>query len=111
MAHKDFQPGDPVIYRKFKHSERPGPRAKNVHPAAKGEEYVYEVDKFWVVCENRGESLVLVTRRGKQHIVERNNPSLRRPNLLERWYYRDRFPRLEECLAAAQASQHEPSAK
>ena len=36
MSHKDFQPGDPVIFRKTKHSERPGPRAKKRTPHAQG---------------------------------------------------------------------------
>jgi hypothetical protein len=106
---KELQPGDHVIYRKTKHSERPGPRAINVHPTPKGEQYVYEVDKFWVVSQVRDDSIVLVTRRGKQHVVDRRNPALRRPNLIERWLYKDRFPTLEECLASV-AEQQEPSA-
>jgi hypothetical protein len=105
MARNDFRPGDPVIYRKVKRSEQPGPRAKNVHPAPKGEEYLYEVDKFWVVAETRGNDVVLVTRRGKQHVVECTNPALRRPNWLQRWVYRDRFPNLAECLAAMERTQ------
>jgi hypothetical protein len=109
MVHKDFQPGDPVIFRKTKHSERPGPRAKNVHPTPKGEQYVYEVDKFWVVVEARPDTLLLITRRGKQHVVERTHPGLRRPNWLQRWLYRDRFPKLEECLAAAHTSSATPA--
>jgi hypothetical protein len=107
---KALQPGDHVIYRKTKHSERPGPRAINVHPTPKGEEYVYEVDKFWVVVQVRDNSIVLATRRGKQHVVDRNNPALRRPNWIERWIYKDRFPSLEECLAV-EAAQKQPPVK
>jgi len=36
-------------------------------------------------------------------VVNRNNPALRRPNWFERWLYRDRFPTLAACLAAAKA--------
>lgn len=109
MAHDNFRPGDPVIFRKTKRSERPGSRAKNVHPATKGEQYVYEVDKFWVVAEVHDDRLVLMTRRGKRHVVDRQNRALRRPSLIQRWMYRDRFPTLNECLAAADSAQAAPS--
>ncbi|MBW3598159.1 MAG: hypothetical protein KY475_12925 [Planctomycetes bacterium] len=110
MVRRELQPGDPVIYRKMKRSESPGPRAIKVHPTPKGEEYLYEVDKFWTVAETRGDQLLLVTRRGKQHLVDRKTPHLRRPNWVERWLYRDRFPRLEECLAQLREERQEPSA-
>lgn len=106
-----FQPGDPVIYRKTKRSMKPGPRAVKVQPSPKGEEYLYRVDKFWTVAEDRGDQLLLITRRGKKHLVDRHDPALRRPNWLQRWLYRDRFPRLEECLANAEAQSQEPSAR
>ena len=86
-----FQVGDWVVYRKTKHSTTPGPRAMQVKPSAGGEEYAYQVDKFWVVAEVRDELLVLETRRGKQHEVSPNDPNLRRPNLWERWWHRARF--------------------
>jgi hypothetical protein len=110
MIRREFQPGDPVIYRKTKRSERPGPRARKVQPSPKGEEYLYEVDKFWTVAEMRGDQLLLVTRRGKQHLVDRKTPNLRRPNWLERWLYRDRFPRLEACRAQLDQQRQEPTA-
>ena len=69
---------------------------------------MYEVDKFWVVAESRPGEVLLITRRGKQHVVERGNPALRRPNWLRRRLYRDRFPKLEECLTAARQPQPQP---
>lgn len=88
-----YQPGDPVIFNVSKMSVDPGPRAHNIHPAAHGELYSYFVPKFWRV-QNRDEAgnLVLVTRRGKTHVVEPNDPRLRRPKFWERWLYSSRFP-------------------
>ena len=95
MLGREFKPGDLVVYRKTKHSTSPGPRAKQVVPARYGDDYTYQVDKFWVVAESRSDStLLLQTRRGKTHLVDSNNPNLRRAHWWERWLYGDRFPRL-----------------
>jgi len=88
-----LKPGDPVVYRVCKTSTDPGPRATEVHPAKHGDWYSYQVDKFWAVSEVLTDgSLKLVTRRGKQHTVEADDPRLRAARWWERWLYRDRFP-------------------
>lgn len=96
MGKARYQPGDPVIYRMPKHSTRPGPRAIHVDPAPRGEMYTYEVDKFWVVAEvqHEGKQLLLRTRRGKEHVVDCDDPHLRRPGWIEWFMYRRRFPAL-----------------
>jgi hypothetical protein len=89
-----FSPGDIVIYRKLKCTTHPGPRATHVTPAPRGEDYVYHVDKFWIVVEEQDdETLVVLTRRGKRHCVRRDDPKLRRPSLWERIRYGYQFPR------------------
>jgi len=90
-----LKPGDPVVFQISKVSTDPGPRARDVHPSEFGETYSYLVDKFWTVAEvlPSGE-LVLVTRRGKRHTVNGNDPRLRAARLWERWIYRSRFPDL-----------------
>jgi hypothetical protein len=94
MSVRRFTPGDPVIYRKFKYSASPGPRASEIAPDARGESYAYHVDKFWIVAEQPDDSSVVVlTRRGKRHRVPLNDPNLRRPSWWERWCYAARFPR------------------
>lgn len=94
MQRGRFSPGDPVIYRKFKYSSTPGPRAKDVDPAPRGEDYTYSIDKFWVVVELCSENRVLLeTRRGKQHVVELTDPNLRHARWWEKIFYRDRFPK------------------
>ena len=88
--------GDLVVFAKEKNSLSPGRRAKEVSPAAKGDEYSYIVEKYWLVKELLDDNRAcLVTRRGKQHTVALDDPRLRRPNLWERWVLRDRFPRLD----------------
>lgn len=92
-----LRPGEPVIYRASKVSTGPGPRARNVYAAPGGDTYTYVVEKFWVVADVRGDGkLLLRTRRGKEHLVEPNDPKLRRPHWWERLLYRGRFPRLTQ---------------
>lgn len=92
-----FQVGDPVVFRMTKFSTDPGPRAVEVQPARSGETYSYVVDKFWVVGEIApDQALILVTRRGKQHRVDPHDLRLRPANLWERWFYRQRFPSVDQ---------------
>ena len=88
-----FQPGDLVVYKKAKYSEHPGPRAKEVRAAARGDTYSYFVDKFWVVAEvrERGE-LSVRTRRGKEHVIKADDPHLRHARWWERLFWRNQFP-------------------
>jgi hypothetical protein len=65
-----------------------------VQPAAHGDDYLYLVDKFWSVVEAEPDSLVLMTRRGKVHRVSPVDPNLRLARWWERWWYRDRFPKV-----------------
>ena len=95
-----LKPGDAVVYHLSKVSADPGPRAKDVHPAEFGETYRYLVDKFWTVAEVRSNGeLVLVTRRGKQHVLAATDPCLRPARWWERWIYRSRFPDLTSVAA------------
>lgn len=82
-----------MIYRLSKASTHPGPNARHVDPAPRGDSYAYTVDKQWRVAEVRDDGrLVLVTRRGKVHVVDPQDLNLRRPSLWERWHLRHRFP-------------------
>lgn len=85
---RSFKAGDVVVYEKEKHSTRPGPRARAVRPAARGEDYLYVVDKYWVVAEAHAEVLVLRTPKGKTHEVPTDDPHLRRPSLIEHIWLR-----------------------
>lgn len=88
-----FNSGDPVIYRVCKRSTHPGRRAQEIIPASKGDDYSYQVDKFWIVSEIRSDGkLLLRTRRGKAHLVNPDDPMLRHAHWWERWLYRKRFP-------------------
>jgi hypothetical protein len=97
MMQQQFQPGDWVVYRKTKFSTHPGPRAQNVTAARSGDQYAYTVDKFWVVANvlDNGQ-LVLHTRRGKEHVVDADDPDLHRARWWERLIYRQRFTSVED---------------
>lgn len=91
-----FKPGDPVIYRKSKFSNHPGPRAKNIDPAPQGEIYSYVVDKFWtVVGITDDQKLLIRTRRGKEHVVHPGDPNLRHARWWEKLFWGHRFPAAE----------------
>lgn len=90
--HRPFRVGDVVVYVKQKTGTSPGPRAKHVHSAKKGDDYTYVVDKFWRVVSSHDNQLVLKTRRGKSHEVSADDNRLRRPNLWETLFMRSKFP-------------------
>jgi hypothetical protein len=85
--------GQAVVYRLPKQGTRPGRRARNLRPSPHGETYVYDVDKYWRIAEFlAGDQLLLTTRRGKTHIVRRDDPQLRPASWWERLFYCGRFP-------------------
>lgn len=89
------QVGDPIVYRKQKASSHPGPRARAIRPAERGDFYYYLVNKFWTVENVLGDGRIVVrTRTNKKHYLRPNDPNLRKPKLIERLRYRDRFPQL-----------------
>src|SRR5580698_9177318 len=51
LFNSHLEPGDFLIYRKTKASPHPGPRARNVEASEKGDDYYYEVDKFWTLSD------------------------------------------------------------
>lgn len=96
MGNTAFQVGDWVIYRKTKQSTHPGPRAQGIRPFESGDGYAYTVDKFWIVSEIRDDgTLLLRTRRGKEHVVSPDDLALHKANWWQRWRYRDRFQEVE----------------
>lgn len=101
-----FRPGDFVIYRMTKHSQCPGPRAKQVAPSPFGEEYKYQVDKYWIVDEVREDGQVLLrTRRGKTRVMRMDDLNLRPASWWQRLLYRNSFPQ-PHPPAAAGTKQH-----
>jgi hypothetical protein len=89
----NFRPGDVVVYRKQKSSQRPGPHARDIQPAPHGDLYSYSVEKFWRVIRVQPDDILLVrTRRGKQHTLPANDPNLRRTRWWERLLFWHRFP-------------------
>lgn len=99
----DYRVGDLVIYALTKMSRRPGPRARSIQPARRGDDYNYVVDKFWRVGRTlNGDQLLLVTRRGKTRTVSASDPLLRPAGWFDRLVRRNRFPddqTVEQALA------------
>ncbi|MCA9139953.1 MAG: hypothetical protein KDB00_24440 [Planctomycetales bacterium] len=92
----NWKSGDWAVYRKSKSGATPGRRAAQVVASTKGETYRYVVDKFWVVDEVLSDGkLRLVTAKGKVHTISADDPNLRRPGLLQRFLWRERFATVE----------------
>ena len=73
----------------------------NVYATPHGEEYIYEVEKYWVVKEQRADgTLVTQTRQGKTHVIQSNDPQLRLATWWERLWHQDRFPQGVDALRA-----------
>ena len=99
--HREYHPGDWVVFRVTKYGVHPGPRAENVIPARHGDSYCYTIDKFWIVVGQAPNGhLMLKTRRGKQHVVAPDDLRLRKANLWERWRYRSRFEEIQRSQLA-----------
>jgi hypothetical protein len=91
-----FRQGDWVVFRRRKHTTRPGRHARDVFATANGDEYDYFVDKFWIVAEVLPDGkLRLQTRRGKTHVVDASDAHLRPASLWDRLRYRGRFTQLK----------------
>lgn len=92
-----YRVGDPVIFIVSKISAQPGPRAQDVRPAPHGDTYNYIVEKYWRVRELLPDGrLMLMTRRGKTHTVDPDDPRLRGASWWERWFAKNRFPSLAD---------------
>ena len=95
MWWRPFKPGDCVVFRRRKHTTRPGRRAQDVEATAHGDLYSYFVEKPWIVASVQDDGKLLVkTRRGKTHLVDPNDPNLRHASLWDRLRYRTRFAEL-----------------
>jgi hypothetical protein len=88
-----FRPGDVVVYRKQKGSVHPGRHARDIQPAPHGDLYSYAVEKFWrVVAVRPDNTLVVRTKKGKQHTLAAGDPNLRPARWWERLLFWHRFP-------------------
>ena len=92
-----YKKNDSVVYTAHKHTTHPGPRAEHVEPQLRGEYYDYDVRKFWRVRDVVGNKVVVVTRTGKEHILDASDPALRKATFWERvkWiFFEKKFPAL-----------------
>jgi hypothetical protein len=96
MSRPLFEKGDWVVYCKAKCTTHPGPRARDIHAAANGDSYFYSVEKCWLVERVLADgNLLLRTRRGKNHVIARDDPKLRIATLWDRIRYRTQFKQLQ----------------
>jgi hypothetical protein len=103
--HPQWKPGDWAVYRKSKQGANPGRRAAQVIASRKGETYRYVVDKFWIVDDVLSDGRIrLTTARGKVHVIDADDPNLRRPGLFQRFLWRERFIQVEAGRGEADQS-------
>jgi len=81
-----YKVGDWIVFRKWKASTNPSPRAKDMYPSQHGDMYTYGIDKYWKVVEIIDEDEIEVeTKRGKRHRLSINTTKFRKMNFLDRW--------------------------
>jgi len=88
-----WKAGDLLVYRVPKCSAHPTRRAIGLHASRHGEDYTYEVAKFWKVVEVAERHLVCITRKGKERLVEIGDSRARKAHWLERVLMAYRFPK------------------
>ncbi len=97
-----FRIGDHVVYYKQKVSSNPGPRATGVTACEHGDNYWYFVDKYWTVTGIPDDDTIeVVTRRGKRHVLSTSDPRLRKSSILDELLHRTRFPDLARVESPA----------
>jgi hypothetical protein len=102
MFRRRFRKGDWVVYRRLKCTTRPGRRAQDVYASPNGDSYDYFVNKFWVVDDVLPNgNLLLRTRRGKTHVVGKDDLNLRHATLWDSILNRRRFIELEATRPAS----------
>ena len=85
--------GDSIIYVVTKFGANPGSRAERVRPQIGGDLCSYTIEKYWrVTGETADGGLIAKTRTGKEHVLKRNDPNLRRPSWWKRILHHSRFP-------------------
>ena len=100
-----YRPGDRVVYVTTKYSTHPGPRAEAVQPEPHGEGYSYDVKKYWLVREVRADNtLMVVTRRGKQRTIPSSDPRLRPARWWENMFLAARFPQSDDLSDSSRMS-------
>src|SRR5262245_58381073 len=97
MWRRPFKSGDFVVFRRQKQTTHPGRRAREIEATAHGDLYSYFVEKSWIVKDVQPDGrLLLMTRRGKTHLVDPADPNLRHANLWDWLRYRRRFAELRQ---------------
>jgi hypothetical protein len=90
---RKFPVGAPIVYRVTETSTSPRPDVHQVQPAEKGEFYYFVTHKYWRVEEVLPDGWIVArSRLMEQHLLRRDDPNLRKANLLERLRHGDRFP-------------------
>jgi hypothetical protein len=95
LLRRNLRPGVPIVYRVVETSTRPVPEARDIHPAERGDLYYYLITKYWRVEEVLQDGWIVAITPLMEHIrLRRDDPNLRKANLIERLRYGARFPYL-----------------
>jgi hypothetical protein len=90
-----LHPGVPIVYRMIESSTRPAARSQDPQPAEEGDLYCYLSTKYWRVEKVLQDGWVIAITPLMEHIyLRRDDPGLRKANLLDRLRFGARFPHL-----------------
>ena len=84
-----YKVGDFIVFKKWKASTNPSPRAKDTFPSPHGDYYTYRIDKYWKVVDIiDADTIEVETRRGKRHRISVKTENVRKMNFLDKWLMR-----------------------
>lgn len=88
-----FRSGAPIAYRVQETSTCPSPDALDVYPSAHGESYDYLANKYGHVEEVLEDGWIVALTPHREHqYLRRNDPNLRKANLIKCYRHAARFP-------------------
>lgn len=88
-----YREDEKVVYLYDRSSSHPDPTGKNVFASKKGEQYQYQVEKYWVVTRILDDDVVeAISRSGTVHEIDCHDPRLRKATWWERIFKSNAFP-------------------
>lgn len=88
-----YSEDEKVVYLYDHSSSHPDPAGKNVFASKKGEQYQFQVEKYWVITRILDDDRVEATSRsGTVHEIDRHDPRLRKATWWERIFKSKAFP-------------------
>ncbi|MEM7473833.1 MAG: hypothetical protein AAF483_02515 [Planctomycetota bacterium] len=90
---KQFQVDEKVVYLHDRYSNQPPPKSKNVFATKKGEQYLFQVEKYWIISRILASNQIEArNRNGSTYVIDCDDPRLRKATWWELLFKSNAFP-------------------